>query len=100
MFRHLLLATALLGTTAAAPVHAQASCGQREEIVAVLAEKYRESHQASGLQTQSAMIEIWASPETGTWTILMTQASGVSCVVASGQSWNPYQTAALIGTPS
>ena len=93
------LTAAVLGI-AAVPALAQTPCGQRTDIIQVLAEKYRESHQASGLQSASAMVEIWASPETGTWTILVTQSNGVSCVVASGQSWNPYRTAALIGTPS
>ena len=33
------------------------------------------------------MLELYASPETGTWTILVPLPNGLSCLVASGEAW-------------
>lgn len=93
MTKTLMFAAVLFGTLAGVPppAAAQMACGQREQIVTVLREKYAESHRASGLETDSKMIEIWASEETGTWTILVTRPDGVACVAASGQNWLEFQ---------
>jgi hypothetical protein len=90
--KSLILAGVLLGVLGGTPAAlAQAACGEREEIITVLREKYAESHRASGLETASKMIEVWASEQTGTWTILVTQANGQTCVAASGQSWLEFE---------
>lgn len=33
------------------------------------------------------MVELFASDETGTWTLIVTSATGVTCMVAAGESW-------------
>jgi len=33
------------------------------------------------------MVEIWTSEASGTWTILITQANGQTCVAAAGKNW-------------
>lgn len=71
----------------AAPALAAQTCGARDLIVDRLKMKYHESHRASGLGTDTKMVEIWASPESGSWTILITQADGQSCIAAAGQNW-------------
>ena len=35
----------------------------------------------------NAVVEVFASSDTGTWTITVTNASGVTCLVASGQAF-------------
>lgn len=87
MKRHLALAVlASLGLATAAAAQS-ANCGLRDNVVEKLASKYDEQLAAGGLQksrmTQSIM-EIWASSETGTFTVLITSPQGVSCVVAAG----------------
>ena len=62
---------------------AQPVCGTRDKIVDQLKVKFNESHRASGLESDTKMIEIWTSPKSGSWTILVTQASGVSCIAAA-----------------
>jgi len=74
----------LLGLTT--PSYANSVCENRESIVVKLQEMYNESHVASGLESGSKMVEIWTG-ENGSWTILITRASGISCVVASGNNW-------------
>ena len=35
----------------------------------------------------NAMVEVFASEETGSWTILVTMPTGVTCLVASGEAF-------------
>ena len=67
-----------------------APCAQRDIVVDRLQELYDETHAGSGLQTQSdsqALVEVWASEETGTFTVILTSPQGVSCVLATGTDW-------------
>ncbi len=67
--------------------HAQANCAPREVVVERLASSYGESRQSIGLAADNAMLEVFASTETGTWTITLTTAGGPTCMVASGYSF-------------
>lgn len=62
------------------------SCARRDEMVKVLAERYREAPRAIGIANQSTVIEIFAS-KAGTWTILLTRPDGDSCIVSAGENW-------------
>jgi hypothetical protein len=48
-----------------------------------------------GLAGQSAVVEVFASDETGTWTIIVTGTNGLACMIAAGRN---YQ--AVADTPS
>ena len=63
------------------------NCAKREAVLDRLAERYGESRQSIGMAPQGRVIEVFASLETGTWTITVTLPSGVTCLVASGQSY-------------
>lgn len=89
----LFLTTAL----AVASTCAQASnCALRTDVIERLQSKYSEALVAGGLQgTQNVqtMVEVWASGETGTFTVILTNPKGISCVVATGtdffhRPWN------------
>ncbi len=56
-------------------------------MVKRLAEKYGESRQSIGMGQQGMVMETFASGETGSWTITVTTANGMTCLVASGQSY-------------
>ena len=81
------LALALL-TPVAAVAQGQ-NCGQRDAVVERLASKYGESRQSIGMAPQGRVVEVFASLETGTWTITVTMPNGTMCLVASGQSFEP-----------
>lgn len=77
-------------------VEAQSSgrnCAPREVVVQRLAEKYGESRKSIGIGQQGTVMETFASEDTGTWTITVTMPTGVTCLVASGQS---YETLAEV----
>jgi|Cruoilmetagenom7_1024161.scaffolds.fasta_scaffold00120_61 hypothetical protein len=84
-----LTAAAALYIASTSQVHAQsrANCGPRDAVVQRLADRYGETRQSVGIGSNNAMVEVFASDESGSWTILVTMPSGVSCLVASGQSY-------------
>ena len=61
-------------------------CAQRSNVIDTLDSQYKESPRAIGLVSKEAVLEIFVS-ETGTWTVVVTDPAGVSCVLAAGQSW-------------
>lgn len=63
------------------------ACGSRDALIAKLGEKYGEVRRGGGLTGTTAIFEIWASDQTGTWTILKTTPDGLSCVMAVGDGW-------------
>lgn len=77
------LAAACLITSQAS---AQVPCGDRGEIVKMLAEKYRERPRAMAIASQTSLLEVYSS-KAGSWTILITRPRGPSCIIAAGQSW-------------
>ena len=80
---------ALTAATAAPPAAARRgpNCGPRDAVVARLAERFGETRQSIGLGADNAVMEVFASAETGTWTITVTTAAGLTCLVASGQAF-------------
>ena len=63
------------------------TCGPRADILASLDSKYGETRRGGGVAGTTAVIELYASEKTGTWTILRTGVNGISCVLAVGERW-------------
>jgi len=77
--------TAILMT--ATPAFAAKTCGQRDDVIGQLSTKHSEQMKVGGLQKVKgvhALLEVWASDESGTFTVLLTSPHGVSCIVAAG----------------
>jgi len=90
---------ALLALTTAAT--AQQNCGPRAAVIAHLAENFGESRQSIGLGQEGRVVEVFASVETGSWTITITLPDGTTCLVASGDSFESLAEApAPSGTAS
>ena len=62
-------------------------CAPRDLIVERLSNHYGETRQSIGLGANNALVEVFASEDTGTWTITVTMPGGSTCLVASGQSF-------------
>lgn len=83
-FTTLACAAALMATTANAQSR---NCAERDMVVERLATGYGESRQSIGLGADGTVVEVFASLETGSWTITVTRAGGPTCLVASGQAF-------------
>ncbi len=68
------------------PAHA-AACGPRAQVIERLATAYGETIQNIGLGSNNRIVEVFASNESGTWTITVTSPDGRTCLVASGQAF-------------
>lgn len=92
MFVKTAISAAVLGSAVfgASAVSAQQSCAPRDALVGHLGSKYEESQVAGGLRTQTEIVEVWRS-EQGSWTILVTDARGVSCIMAAGTHWREIE---------
>lgn len=77
----------LIALLISAPVAAQTqNCAPRDTLVQRLAH-VGEIQTGMGLASKQSLIEIWTSEKTGTWTVVMSFPSGVSCVMAYGVGW-------------
>ncbi|WP_037316739.1 hypothetical protein [Ruegeria halocynthiae] len=71
---------------AAQQAHAR-TCAPRADMVKRLTETYGETRQSIGIAQQGAMVEVYASDQSGSWTITVTLPDGTTCLVASGQAY-------------
>jgi len=87
MVRNLLLASALILTSAAwqTSASAQGMCGDRDKLVARLADRYGETLRDGMPASPTSFYELFGSRETGTWTVLLSGINGYSCIVTSGR---------------
>ena len=102
MFKRLISAALVFGASAVAPpaLAQNGNCMPRDALVSTLTEKYGESLSAAGLHNTQQLVEVWSSPKTGSFTVIITQSSGISCVVATGENWSQYLQADALGTAS
>ncbi len=77
------LACLLLSASAAM---AQMPCATHDDIAKLLGSKYLEGVTHMGLAGGKNLIEIYVS-EKGTFTVVATQPSGLSCIIAAGKDW-------------
>jgi hypothetical protein len=90
MNRNLFLMSFGIGAMMLATNHANAqtsNCADHAVIVERLAQSYGESRQSIGLGSDNSVIEVFASMDTGSWTITTTTPGGPTCLVAAGQAF-------------
>jgi len=71
----------------AAPVFAQPACTSRSDVVSQLQARFKEAPVALGLTNTGSVVEVLANDKGTTWTIIITNPSGVSCLIAAGEGW-------------
>ncbi len=94
-----LIATTALAVLLACPAVAQ-NCAPRDDVVKRLTETYGETRQGIGIARQGAVMEVFASDSTGSWTITVTLPNGLTCLLASGQSYESLNGAIVEGDPA
>jgi hypothetical protein len=70
-----------------APSNARMPCHNASEIAKQLSSKYSEAPVAFGLQSNGNLLQVYSSEEKGTWTVVSTTPTGMSCIVAAGKGW-------------
>jgi hypothetical protein len=101
MFRLITIAGVVaMMTVGGDPAAAQTVCGDREKMIHHLGDGYKESRSGIGLAANGSVVELFTA-ETGSWTMLATVPGGPTCVMGSGEGWEPQQTpTAALGTVS
>ncbi len=94
--------SAIVTTTAllllALPAEAKQVCVTHDKAALELKEKFEEQVIGRGLTPNGkAMFELFVGVS-GSWTVLVSEPSGRSCVVATGESWQ--RVPLLVGDPA
>ena len=85
-----LLTFLVLCFVAVSPASAQNFCGTREEVIERLRDTWQELLTANGLAVNNQLVELFVSDK-GSWTIVLSDPNGRSCVAATGQGWTPRE---------
>jgi hypothetical protein len=67
-------------------------CGNHDKIVDVLGQKYKETRRVIGVVNSTAVMEMFMSAQ-GTWTIVITDTTGKSCITVAGEEWQDVPVA-------
>jgi hypothetical protein len=93
---HVYLALLIGALSVARPALAQAppesatvtpACHSHSELADMLHQKFAERPSAVGLQANGHLVEVFASNDGTSWTIVVTRPDGRSCIVAVGEHW-------------
>ena len=91
----------LAASLAASAAQAGEKCAPRPQVIERLVSGYGETRQSIGLGGEQQVIETFAAAETGTWTIIVTLPTGMSCVIAAGEAFeNVAGTVPAPGEPA
>lgn len=84
--RAVILAAAVTAYPDPSASQAAASCAQRSDVIEFLLRQYQEKPAGIGLINPHAMMEFYAA-DSGTWTLVVTDVTGRSCVILAGTGW-------------
>ncbi|SEG04870.1 hypothetical protein [Bosea lathyri] len=84
----LVLAALGLATVAQAQAPRGPPCSDRTQVIAHLQSLFGEREIGSGLANGGFVLELFAN-QSGSWTVFATTPQGLSCLIASGQGWEP-----------
>lgn len=95
MFKRLIVGAFVFGMAGQAPpALAQVVCMPREIVAKDLSGRYGEVPVISALSDGARVVEFWGKQDGGSWTLLVTTADGMSCVLGSGPHWMPMRQSA------
>jgi hypothetical protein len=75
------------------------ACVKRTELLSHLSNKFQEAPVAMGVADNGALLEVFSTTDGATWTVALTMPNGVTCLVATGQSWENVPRMAQFGPP-
>lgn len=76
------------------PVWAQRGppCYERENLIDILARRFGERMTAAGVDARGNLVQVFSAPA-GNWTIAVTLPNGPTCILSSGEGWQPVDPA-------
>ena len=77
----------IAGNAQAAP-----QCSGHDKIAETLGNKFKETRRIMGVVNSKTVMEIFTSPK-GTWTVVITDTSGLSCITTFGEEWQDVPVA-------
>lgn len=90
-----LLCVFCLAVASAAPgasAHTNSVCGEREVLVDRLERHFGETRRSTGLAANQKLVELYASEDSGSWTLLLTRPNGHACVLATGAAYDSWES--------
>lgn len=63
-------------------------CDAHKTVEDLLNKKYGEIMLWQGQRDEAILVELFVSPTSGTWTLILTKTNKSSCQVASGEGWD------------
>ncbi|MGV1761281.1 hypothetical protein [Rhizobium sp. P44RR-XXIV] len=85
-----LMATAVLASAILYPgvaaSQATLACAKRVDMIAFLGDNLSEKLSAVGKLDPNTIVEIYVA-ESGSWTMMVSDASGRSCIILNGERW-------------
>ena len=72
-------------------------CAPRDEVVKQLGAQFSEAPVSRGLTGDGMVLEVFASPH-GTWTTVLSEPTGVYCLVSGGEGWQSTDHSLRTGT--
>ncbi len=92
----LALAALVAALPAVASAHDLPCVATHIEMMAVVAERYGETRQSIGITPGAQVVEVFASIETGTWTVIITMPNGgPTCFLVSGDRYTAIPPGSL-----
>ncbi|MBB97534.1 MAG: hypothetical protein CML68_23410 [Rhodobacteraceae bacterium] len=89
-----------LGAHEVSGQQAAANCAPRPMVLERLTDSYGETRQSIGLGSNNAVVEVFASDQTGSWTITVTRPDGTTCLVAAGNAFERIDEIRPTGDPA
>lgn len=86
MFRFLIVLMATATPVLATSPIADVLCEPTSRMTEKLSHQMQSKRQNMGLRGPEQVLEVWTDKQ-GDWTMVITYASGQSCIVAMGEAW-------------
>lgn len=91
--RVLITAALMGGFFMPAPAAAEPVCGQRDAIARLLRTEFGERPVADAVTAWGRHLVLFTAPDGATWSIVVTDPGGVSCLIAAGVDWRSQSLA-------
>jgi len=80
------------GWTFGASASQHMNCDQRQSVLGHLASKYKEAPVAIGVTNAGGLVEVLSTGDGLTWTIIVSNPDGLTCLLATGEGWRAIET--------